>query len=342
MASGHSDTFHHVRDFDHFELPFGIEIPLPEIPFLPSPHKIVMKLAGEPVESVMGFQVTKFMVLTVIAGLLTLWFFRALSKRVASGEAAKGPWWNFWETIFLFLRDDVVRPTIGDGHDAHGEHESHGEHVTEAGLLPTETPHEEMERFHSHGESEPHSPEGAIAAEHPADRFLPFVASCFFFILFCNLLGMIPWLGSPTGSYSVTAPLAITAFGFVIITGSKAMGPVGFWKSLVPAVDLPGAMKPFLVPLIWVIEFLGLIIKHCVLAIRLFANIMAGHTVLGVLLGFMAAAGIAGTLLWGPVAAGSVFGQVAVSFLELLFAFIQAYVFAFLATVFISMSLHPH
>jgi F-type H+-transporting ATPase subunit a len=336
MAAGHDDTFHHVRDFAYFELPFGIKIPLPEIPFLPSPHKIVLKLLGESVPggSVMGFQITKFMVLTVIAGLLALWFFRSLSKHVANGDAPKGPWWNFWETIFLFLRDDVVRPTIGGGH------EPHGEFVNGAGLLPPGTPHQELHQFHSHGEPNHFNAHGTIAVEHPADRFLPFVASCFFFILFCNLLGMIPWLGSPTGSYSVTAPLAVTAFAVVIMTGMKAMGPVGYWKSLVPAVDLPAAMKPFLVPLIWLIEFLGLIIKHCVLAIRLFANIMAGHTVLGVLLGFIA--GVGGTAMFFPVLLGSVFGQVAISGLELLFAFIQAYVFAFLATVFISMALHPH
>jgi F-type H+-transporting ATPase subunit a len=334
MAAGHSDTFHHVRDFDRFDLPFGIEIPLPEIPFLPSPHKIVMKLMGKPVDSIMGFQITKYMVLTVVAGLLTLWFFRALSKRVASGEAAKGPWWNFWETVFLFLRDDVVRPTIGGGHEAHGEY------VSEAGLLPTATPHQEIQQFHSHGEPNHLNANGTLTAGHEADRFLPFIASCFFFILFCNLLGMIPWLGSPTGSYSVTAPLAITAFAVVIMTGMKAMGPLGYWKSLVPAVDLPPAMKPVLVPLIWLIEFLGLLIKHSVLAIRLFANIMAGHTVLGVLLAFIAGAG--GTALFFPVLVGSVFGQVAISGLELLFAFIQAYVFAFLATVFIGMAMHPH
>jgi F-type H+-transporting ATPase subunit a len=105
-------------------------------------------------------------------------------------------------------------------------------------------------------------------------------------------------------------------------------------------MDVPGPLKYFLVPLVWLIEVAGLFIKHSVLAIRLFANIMAGHTVLGVLLAFIV--GAAGTSLFYPVMAGSVFGQVFVSFLELLFAFIQAYVFAFLATVFVSMAVHPH
>jgi F-type H+-transporting ATPase subunit a len=315
MAAGHDDTFHHVRDANYFELPtwLGGQYELPKIP-------------------IFGYelQLTKFMVLEVVAGVLALLIFGALALKLRSGKPLRGAWWNFWETLVLFIRDDVVRPTIGDG-----GHHGHEEFLTHEGLIPVGEPHAEHGHHH-----DSHGAKHVETGSHPADKFLPFICTCFFFILFCNLLGMIPWLGSPTGNINVTGALAITAFAFMLYNGSKALGPVGFWKAQVPPMDVPGPLKYFLVPLVWFIEVAGLFIKHSVLAIRLFANIMAGHTVLGVLLAFIV--GAAGTSLFYPVMAGSVFGQVFVSFLELLFAFIQAYVFAFLATVFVSMAVHPH
>jgi F-type H+-transporting ATPase subunit a len=92
--------------------------------------------------------------------------------------------------------------------------------------------------------------------------------------------------------------------------------------------------------MMFIIEVVGFFIKHGVLAVRLFANIMGGHTVLGVILAFIAQA--AHGAAWLIVMPGSVLGQVGVGLLELLVAFIQAYVFAFLATIFIGMSLHEH
>src|SRR5690606_39229977 len=97
----------------------------------------------------------------------------------------------------------------------------------------------------------------------------------------------IPWLGSATGHISVTGALAITTLAVVVISGIRELGVVGYWKSLVPGMDVPWLAKVTLVPMVWVIEFVGLIIKHGVLAVRLFANIMAGHTVLAVILGFI-------------------------------------------------------
>jgi F-type H+-transporting ATPase subunit a len=118
------------------------------------------------------------------------------------------------------------------------------------------------------------------------------------------------------------------------------MGVAGFWTNLIPDIDAPKPLKGFLVPMIFGIEVLGLFIKHSVLAIRLFANIMGGHTVLGVILAFIAMT--ANSTMWFLVAPTSILGQVGIGLLELLVAFIQAYVFAFLATIFIGMSLHPH
>jgi F-type H+-transporting ATPase subunit a len=145
-------------------------------------------------------------------------------------------------------------------------------------------------------------------------------------------------LGSPTGAISATIPLALAVFAHNIIAGTKQFGFIGFLANQCPPMDVPPAMKVFLVPLIWVLEILGLVIKHCVLAIRLFANIMAGHTVVGVMLGFIAAdAG----LVW-LIAPASIFGQVAIGLLELFVAFLQAYVFSFLATMFLSSCVHSH
>jgi F-type H+-transporting ATPase subunit a len=93
-------------------------------------------------------------------------------------------------------------------------------------------------------------------------------------------------------------------------------------------------------PMIFGIEVLGLLIKHFVLAIRLLANMMAGHVVLAVLIAFIGAS--AGTLAFYGIVPASVLGAVAISLLELLVAFLQAYIFAFLSGLFIGMAVHPH
>ncbi|MBI3862323.1 MAG: F0F1 ATP synthase subunit A [Planctomycetia bacterium] len=296
MAADHSsDVFHHVRDATSFEVPriLGGEWHIPQ-PF------------GQ------SFVITKFMVLELIAAFLVFVIFRTLAVKVASGQPIRGRFWHFWEAIVLFLRDEVVRPTIGAGHDHHhDEHDSHG----------------------SHGHAK------HATAGHPADKYLPYICSVFFFILFCNLLGAIPWMGSPTGNLWVTGVLALSSFLVVITAGMREVGVLGFWK-MVPKMDLPPVLAIFLVPLMWVIEFVGLLIKHGVLAVRLFANIMAGHTVIAVILGFILAIGE--SPFFYIVAPASVFGQVAIGMLELFVAFLQAYVFVFLTTVFISIASHPH
>jgi len=299
-----SDTFHHVRDFPFFEFPHGVGAE-----FENHGHTVY----GLQLPEILGFQITKFMILQVVAAGLTLLIFRGLSKKVQSGEPTRGRFWNFWEVIALYIRDEVVRPTIGEHH-----HDDHGDgHGSDA------TGHDKK-------------------AGHDADRFLPFIWTCFFYILFCNLLGAVPMLGSPTGAISVTIPLAIFVFAHNIIAGTRQFGFVGFLANQCPPMDVPPAMKMALVPLIWVLEILGLIIKHAVLAIRLFANIMAGHTVVGVMLGFIAADGVAGTGMAYLVTPASIFGQVAIGLLELFVAFLQAYVFSFLATMFLSSCVHSH
>ncbi|WP_425398808.1 F0F1 ATP synthase subunit A [Aeoliella sp.] len=181
------------------------------------------------------------------------------------------------------------------------------------------------------------------AIGHDADRFLPFLLTLFFFILGCNLAGMIPWLGSPTGVMATTAALALVTFAVTVGSGIKQLGFAGFLKAQVPHMELPGALKWFLVPMIWVIEVLGLMIKHAVLAVRLLANMMAGHIVLAVILGFIAFAAIeGGPWLASGVAPVSTVAVIALSLLELFVAFLQAYVFVFLAALFIGAAVHPH
>jgi len=308
-APGEEDIFHHVRDFPYFHFPFETHVWLPHLDVFG--HR---------------FQLTKFMVLQLVAGFFVLFVFRGLAKRIASGQAARGGWWNFWETLAIYIRDNVVRPTIGDG-----EHHGHDEHGADD--------HGHEEHAHArHGDDHAHD-----LSSHPADKYLPYVWTWFFYVLTCNLLGAFPWLGSPTGEINVTGALAAVTVVTVIIYGSQRSGFAGFWLSLAPGMELSPAMKFILVPVIWIIELAGFVIKHGVLAIRLFANMMGGHTVVAVIMLFIAmAAHSSSSWLYYVVVPSSIFGQIFVGTLELLFAFVQAYIFAFLATLFIGMAVHPH
>jgi F-type H+-transporting ATPase subunit a len=176
--------------------------------------------------------------------------------------------------------------------------------------------------------------------KHDADRFMPFLLTLFFFILVLNLFGMIPFMGSATGALAVTAVFAFITFCVVVGSGMKKMGVVGFLKAQVPHMDLPPWMAAVLVPGIWLIEIFGLLVKHGVLCVRLFANMFAGHLVLAVFAGFIGV--VWGTsLIWGvaPVVWGA---SLALSLLELFVAFLQAYVFTFLAALFIGSAQHAH
>ena len=350
------DPFHHVRDTSVWELPaFVCRIfDANSYPSLP-----VLTVFGH------QFPITKYMVLQVVALVLSVVIFRGLAARVRDGAPVKGAWWNFWETLVLFIRDQVVRPSIGiphhhgsDGHDdhshdahshgdhSHGDHShgdhSHGDHSHGDHSHGDHSHGDHSHGDHAHGDHASVDASGArelVQAGHPADKYLPYVWSVFFYVLFCNLLGAIPFLGSPTADINVTAVLAVVTFAHVVFFGSQQSGVVGFWKSLLPHMELPGVVAVVLLPLIWVIEALGLLIKHGVLAIRLFANIMAGHTVLGVFLGFVA---MVDGPLWGIVMPASILGQVGIGMLELFVAFLQAYVFSLLTSLFISAAVNPH
>ena len=234
-------------------------------------------------------RLSKFMVLELVAAIMITLVFVWLGKKIQSGDRPKGKIWNLLETFVVYIKDEVVKPAVG---------------------------------------------------EHDYERFLPFLLTTFFFILTLNLLGALPYLGAATGSLAVTGVLALITFGVVCGSGIQKMGFAGFLKAQVPSMDLPPVMKVILLPLMFVIEIFGLFVKHAVLAIRLFANMFAGHLVLAIFVGFFGV--VAGTLLVWPITPVVLLGTIAFSAMELFVAFLQAYVFTFLASLFIGSAQHAH
>jgi F-type H+-transporting ATPase subunit a len=177
--------------------------------------------------------------------------------------------------------------------------------------------------------------------EHDADRFVPFLWTLFLFILFCNLLGMVPFFGSPTANITVTLALAVVTFLGIHGTAIARMGFFPYLKSYAPHMDVPFGMGYVLAPGIALLEIVGQFIKGFVLAVRLFANMFAGHTVLAFILFFIVMVRNESWYIFWPITAGSVLGVAALSLLELFVAFLQAFIFVFLASLFLGMALHP-
>jgi F-type H+-transporting ATPase subunit a len=286
------DPLEHVLDthqweFFHF---FGWEVQLPRL--------FTIHLFGKPYD----VYITKFEVLEVLAAVLVAAIFIPLCRRASKGTLPRGPWWNAFESLLTFIRDEVAKPTLG---------------------------------------------------EHHADRYVPFLWTEFLFVLFCNLLGLVPMLGSPTASLYMTLGLALFSFGLMHGAAIADMGLFHYLKSLWPHVpieiripglgNLVGSVASLVISLmIYVIELIGTVIKAGVLAVRLFANMFAGHTVLAMLLLFIVFAGETGlSFTWAGVTFASVAGVVALSLLELFVAFLQAYIFVFLTALFMGMALHP-
>jgi len=159
--------------------------------------------------------------------------------------------------------------------------------------------------------------------------FLPFLLTMFFFILFGNFLGLIPFSATFTSNIAVTATLAIISFLMIQFGGIKQNGFFGYFKGLVPH-----SIPVLLLPLMVLVEVLGLFTKPFALAIRLFANMIAGHTVILALLGLIF---FMGTIFIAPV---SVAFAIFIYLLEILVALIQAYIFTMLTALFIGMAVH--
>ena len=226
-----------------------------------------------------GFEVTRFGVMIVLAGLVLL----AMAMRMDRKSAVpQGFIRNMFESIMLFIRDEMVRPTMGRQY---------------------------------------------------GDRFLPFFCTLFLFILAINLLGLIPIPivgGTATSNYLVTGTLAIMILGLSVVSGFVVHGAGGFMKTFIPG-GLPAAIVPLLFPL----EVIGFLIKHSVLCVRLFANMIAGHLVLGAFIGLIF---VSKSYL---TAVPSIGMALFISGLELLVAFIQAYVFTLLSVLFVGGVVHP-
>jgi F-type H+-transporting ATPase subunit a len=264
------DAMHHVMDArETWEiLPFlGWEIPL-------IPH------------------ITKFHLLMLMAAGILCLIYIPLAQRIRPGYAPKGAFWNFFEALLTFIRDNVAKPYI----------------------------------------------------PHHTDHYVPFLWTMFLFVLTCNLLGMFPFLGSPTASISMTGTLAFIVFVYIHMSGILENGLSGHASAFMPHLDLPLPLKIGLLIMLVPIEFFGLIIKCFVLSVRLFANMFAGHMVLATILIFIwQARGLLETtpaLFWS-ITIGSVLASTALSLLELFVAFLQAFIFTFLTALFMGSILHP-
>ncbi len=172
---------------------------------------------------------------------------------------------------------------------------------------------------------------------HGGEKFAPFVITLFFFILFANLLGLVPWGATATANISVTAALAVLSFLVVEIGGYRALGPKGYLGTI---FFVPKGMHPVgawtMAILLAPVELFGKFTKPIALALRLMANMTAGHIVLLAIISLI--------FVFGSyfIAVAPVLMGVAIFFLEIFVACLQAYIFAMLTSVFIGLIRHAH
>jgi F-type H+-transporting ATPase subunit a len=171
---------------------------------------------------------------------------------------------------------------------------------------------------------------------HHGNGFVPYLLTCFFFILTANLLGLIPYGSTSTGNIAVTGSLALMTFITTEVAGMKALGSgylstIFYWNK-----DLPMVMRIAMLIIVSPVELIGKFTKPFALAIRLFANMTAGHIVL------LAFIGLIFTFKSYAVALAPVSMAVALSLLELMVAFLQAFIFTLLSSVFIGLIRESH
>jgi F-type H+-transporting ATPase subunit a len=245
---------------------------------------------------------TNHMVMMGLSALLMLLIFPMITRAYRDGQHVPTGTRNFFEAILVYLREEVAKP-----------------------LLKEKT-----------------------------DAYIGYIWTLFFFILFMNVLGLLPLdlltggllglghhghgiFGTATSNFWVTASLAICSFVVIHVSGIRQNGVGNYLKHYLGGAPL------FLAPIMIPVEILGTLIKPFSLAVRLAANMTAGHILLGVVIGFVAMAAAAmGT--GGMVGVGlvSVLAGVALTCLELFVAFLQAYLFTFLTTLFISQMVTHH
>ncbi|MFM9889483.1 MAG: F0F1 ATP synthase subunit A [Rickettsiales bacterium] len=160
-------------------------------------------------------------------------------------------------------------------------------------------------------------------------KYFPFVLTLFLFILFMNLIGMVPYSFTPTSHIIVTFGMSLVVFLGVTLVAIITQGPVKFFKHFIP-----DGMPVVLIPIILLIELVSYMARPFSLAIRLAANMIAGHTLLKVIAGFVIPLGIFGI-------APLLFSTFMIGF-EIFIAILQAYVFALLSTIYLSEALAEH
>jgi F-type H+-transporting ATPase subunit a len=262
-------------------------------------------------DGVYNFFVTNHLMMSAVAGITLVLVFLFVASRVKTkGEGlsafkTKGRIAQLFETMCWFIRDEVVRPNLG----------------------------------------------------HLTDKYIYYIWTIFFFILFSNVMGLIPigsllysatgdshlshWGGTATGNLSLNVVLAIGSFIAILYIGIKETGAKAFFSHFNPIGWDDPAMLLIGIPL-YVLEWVGLIIKCVVLAMRLFGTMMAGHLVIAAFIGlvFMAAEYSKG--LGYGVELSVILGGILLTLLELFICFLQAFIFTFLTVLFISMVAHHH
>ena len=257
---------------------------------------------------------TMHMVSLLVAGLIFILLMLYVGKRIATGRETEGNdrylttgrFAQMIEVIILYMRDTAIHPVLGDEN---------------------------------------------------TKKYLPFLMALFFFILTCNVIGLIPMMdvqylgsgimgselewaffgGTATSNLAVTAALAAICFIVIQVHAFRELGVKG-WLG-----HLTGGAPLYMLPIMLPVELMGMLIKPSALAVRLFANMVAGHTLMAMLalFGKMAYGGLGVGGLLG-ISAISIVSAVAIGFLELFVAFLQAFIFMFLTTVFISQMSHHH
>ena len=164
--------------------------------------------------------------------------------------------------------------------------------------------------------------------EQDGRKMAPMFCTLFFFILIMNLAGLVPCLYTATSNLGVTAALASITLGFMIFGAIYRNGVVAFFKGFAPP-GIPGPMLIMIVP----IEIISMFIRAMALAIRLFANMLAGHLVIYSLLGMI--------VMFGFYAAPALLGALGIYLLEVFVSFLQAYIFTLLSAIFIGERYHP-
>lgn len=165
-------------------------------------------------------------------------------------------------------------------------------------------------------------------------RFFPLIFSLFSFVLISNLVGMVPYFFTVTSQIIVTFTLAIVVIGTVIVVGFMKHGT--HWLHLF----VPSGVPIYVLPLVVVIEVISFLSRPFSLGLRLFANMLGGHIALKVFAGFVISLAGFGALGFAGAALPLIIG-VALTALEFLIAFLQAYVFAVLASIYLNDALHP-